>query len=177
MNPTTEIQDIPLTVEKDFLQRISSTGPVKALAELIWNGLDSGSPVVDVQFTKNHLGEIDEIRVIDKGEGIPHDEAPSLFGKLGDSWKKQMGRKHGRALHGKNGQGEAPCLLFGKPSCVAHQLLEGREGFRLQAVRQRQRTDPYACHFARFREIFRNGNDGRGQRNQRQPRSPYLGAY
>ncbi|MEO5712060.1 MAG: ATP-binding protein [Luteolibacter sp.] len=113
MNSTTEFQEIPLTVEKDFLQRISSTGPVKALAELIWNGLDSGSPSVEVEFTKNRLGEIDEIRVIDKGEGISHDEAPSLFGKLGDSWKKQMGRKHGRALHGKNGQGRLHAFSLG----------------------------------------------------------------
>lgn len=113
MNSNTEIQEIPLTVEKDFLQRISSTGPVKALAELIWNGLDSGSPSVEVEFTKNRIGEIDEIRVIDKGEGIPHDEAPTLFGKLGDSWKKQIGRKYGRALHGKNGQGRLHAFSLG----------------------------------------------------------------
>ena len=113
MNSATETQEIPLTVEKDFLQRISSTGPVKALAELIWNGLDSGSSSVEVEFTKNRLGEVDEIRVIDKGDGIPHDEAPSLFGKLGDSWKKQAGRKNGRALHGKNGQGRLHAFSLG----------------------------------------------------------------
>ena len=113
MSQISKNDTIELSVEKDFLQRISSTGAAKALAELIWNGLDSGSDTVAVELTKNNLGSIDEIRVIDKGTGIPHNQVTELFGKLGDSWKKIHGKIKGRALHGKNGQGRLHAFALG----------------------------------------------------------------
>ncbi|MBK1854625.1 ATP-binding protein [Verrucomicrobiaceae bacterium 5K15] len=113
MPETTKNGVISLTVEKDFLQRVSSTGAIKALAELIWNGLDSGSDSVQVEFSKNKLGAIDEIRVIDQGSGISYEESELFFGKLGDSWKKNHGKVNGRALHGKNGQGRLHAFALG----------------------------------------------------------------
>lgn len=104
---------IQISPKKDFLERLSSTSPISALAEVIWNGLDSSSDEVRVEFTRNKMDGIEEIRVIDKGTGIPLDEVEVLFGNLGDSWKKHKGRYNGRALHGKNGQGRLKAFALG----------------------------------------------------------------
>lgn len=104
---------IRISPKKDFLERLSSTSPISALAEIIWNGLDSSSNEVRVEFTRNKIDGIEEIRVIDSGTGIPLDEVETLFGNLGDSWKKNKGRHNGRALHGKNGQGRLKAFALG----------------------------------------------------------------
>lgn len=104
---------IRISPKKDFLERLTSTSPISALAEVIWNGLDSSSNEVRVEFTRNNMDGIEEIRVIDSGTGIPLDEVETLFGNLGDSWKKTTGRLNGRALHGKNGQGRLKAFALG----------------------------------------------------------------
>jgi hypothetical protein len=110
---STTSRRISISPKKDFLERLSSTSPISALAEVIWNGLDSASDEVRVEFTRNKLDGIEEIRVIDSGTGIPPDAVETLFGNLGDSWKKTKGRHKGRALHGKNGQGRLKAFALG----------------------------------------------------------------
>lgn len=110
---STSLKRISISPKKDFLERLSSTSPISALAEVIWNGLDSSSDEVRVEFTRNKMDGIEEIRVIDAGTGIPLDEVETLFGNLGDSWKRTKGRHHGRALHGKNGQGRLKAFALG----------------------------------------------------------------
>lgn len=105
---------IPISAKEDFLQRQAKTTPIKAVAELIWNGLDAGSDHVVVEIVENGITGIDEISVSDKGLGIPHDEVSELFGNLGDSWKKKKGRVNGRALHGKDGQGRFKAFALGE---------------------------------------------------------------
>jgi len=104
---------IAISPKRDFLERLSSTSSIKALAEVIWNGLDAGSDDIQVQLTRNSLDGIEEIRVVDSGAGIPIDDVESLFGNLGESWKKEKTRFHGRALHGKNGQGRLKAFALG----------------------------------------------------------------
>ena len=85
-----------------------------ALAEVIWNGLDADANRVAVRFDRNKLDTIDAIRVTDDGNGINFDHAGSLFGTLGDSWKKSRNRTSGgRGLHGKNGKGRFRTFRLG----------------------------------------------------------------
>lgn len=105
--------EIPLSVKKDFVARISNAPTLTALAELIWNGLDAVSDVVEVNCVTNGLGGIDEIRVKDYGFGISHSRLNELFGNLGSSWKKEKKRFLGRAQHGKNGQGRLTAFSLG----------------------------------------------------------------
>jgi hypothetical protein len=107
------VNHISIEAKEDFLERLSSASAITALAELIWNGLDAGSNEIDVRFVKNGLDGLDEIHVRDQGSGIPHDQVQDLFGNLGASWKKDAGRKYGRALHGKNGQGRFKAFALG----------------------------------------------------------------
>jgi hypothetical protein len=104
---------IAIAPKKDFLERLTSTSSLNALAELIWNGLDAGSDEIHVVLTVNDLGGLEEIRVEDSGTGIAHGELQVLFGNLGDSWKKKAGRLRDRSLHGKNGQGRFKAFALG----------------------------------------------------------------
>lgn len=111
MNATQNL--IPIAPKKDFLERLSSTSSINAVAELIWNGFDAGSDEVRVSLTVNNIGGLEEIRVEDDGSGIVFGEIVGLFGNLGDSWKKRAGRVKGRGLHGKNGQGRFKAFALG----------------------------------------------------------------
>lgn len=104
---------IAIEAKKDFLERLAVGSPVKAVSELIWNGLDAGADHVAVRFESNPLDGIEKIRVKDTGCGIEHGDIQSLFGNLGESWKKSKGRFKGRALHGKNGQGRFKAFGLG----------------------------------------------------------------
>lgn len=104
---------IAIEAKPDFLERLSSTTPIKAVAELIWNGLDAGSEQVSVRLEANALDGLEAIRVTDTGHGINQEHVQSLFGGLGNSWKRQRARHHGRALHGKNGQGRFKAFALG----------------------------------------------------------------
>ena len=74
-------------VQADFLERQAKARPVQAVAELIWNGLDADATRIDVRLEYGELGMI-KIVVRDNGQGIPLEEAPPLFTRLGGSWKK-----------------------------------------------------------------------------------------
>jgi hypothetical protein len=105
---------IPVNVKRDHLESLTSATPINALAELIWNGFDSGSEQVQVFLEFNKIGGISTIRVRDNGEGIDHALAYTQFGNLGESWKKNRGNnKAGRAYHGKNGKGRFKAFALG----------------------------------------------------------------
>jgi hypothetical protein len=110
MNPLNRIE---IEAKPDFLERLSTAPPIKALSELIWNGMDAGAEIVSVSLEQNGLDGITLIRVRDTGRGISHSEVQKLFGNLGNSWKKAKGRHAGRALHGKNGQGRFKAFALG----------------------------------------------------------------
>lgn len=104
---------IAISAQEDFLERQSSAPPLKALAELVWNGLDAGSESVEIRLVQNGIEGLEEIHVKDYGTGIQHSEIKELFGKLGASWKKEKNKINGRALHGKNGQGRLKAFSLG----------------------------------------------------------------
>ncbi len=108
------MRTIPFTPQKDFLARLSNAGSIQALSELIWNGLDARSDVIEVELERNAMDGLEELRVIDKGTGIFYPRLDSLFGDLGDSWKKDKSRENGRAIHGKKGQGRLKAFALGK---------------------------------------------------------------
>ena len=102
-------------VQPDFLERQSKAKPIQAVTELIWNGLDADASRVDVRLDYGEIG-MTKIVVRDNGHGIPHEDAPGLFTRLGGSWKKPGGRtkKKNRLLHGYEGRGRFKVFALGR---------------------------------------------------------------
>lgn len=102
-------------VQPDFLERQSKAKPVQAVAELIWNGLDADATRVDVRLDYGEL-RTTKIVVRDNGHGIPYQDAPELFTRLGGSWKKPGGRTKmkDRMLHGYEGRGRFKVFALGR---------------------------------------------------------------
>jgi len=102
-------------VQSDHLSKITSSQPIQALSELIWNSLDADSSSVDVKFEYNKLDTLAAIIVSDDGHGIPYADAPVLFQNLGGSWKRsrRISKEEGRFLHGQEGKGRFKALALG----------------------------------------------------------------
>lgn len=126
---------IPVNLSSDYLKSITVTSrPLLALAEVIWNGLDADAQRVVVRFDRNKLDTVEAIRVQDDGTGINYDHAGTLFGTLGDSWKKAKNRTTGgRGLHGKNGKGRF--RAFGLGSQITWATTAYRDGAGLVSYR------------------------------------------
>lgn len=107
------MKTITVSAQKDFLERLASVPPIKALAELIWNGLDAGSDRVQVRLEQNELSGLERIRVSDEGIGINHEHVEVLFGHLGNSWKKNKRVFKNRLMHGSNGEGRFKAFGLG----------------------------------------------------------------
>lgn len=105
---------IHVAVQPDFMKSLAAVRPLAALAEILWNGFDAANSTgVKVVLDVNKMGGLESLRIRDDGEGIPHAEIDTLFGNLGDSWKKAKVRQNGRALHGKNGKGRFKAFALG----------------------------------------------------------------
>ena len=102
-------------VHADFIERQAKAKPVPAVAEFIWNGLDADATRVNVRLEYGDLG-MKKIVVRDNGQGIPYEEAPNLFTRLGGSWKKPGGRTKtkNRMLHGYEGRGRFKAFALGR---------------------------------------------------------------
>lgn len=98
---------LSLLAQQDFLEReASGRDPIKAISELVWNGLDADATTVRIGFERNALGGVTAITVTDNGTGISPDRAEQDFARLGASWKRGKHRTDsGRAVHGKEGRG------------------------------------------------------------------------
>ncbi|MEQ5348815.1 ATP-binding protein [Proteus genomosp. 6] len=107
------MQPIDIKAHPDHLEKISKETPVKALAELIWNGFDAKAKSVHVKINNNDLDSIDSIEVIDTGDGIIFEKLDDLFGDLGGSWKKNAKKSGEDYLHGENGQGRFKSFSLG----------------------------------------------------------------
>ena len=102
-------------VQADFIERQAKAKPVQAVAEMIWNGLDTDATQVDVRLEVGDLG-MTKIVVRNNNQRIPHAAAPNLFTRLGGSWKKPGGHtktKH-RILHGYEGWGRFKAFALGR---------------------------------------------------------------
>ena len=96
-----------VALTKQHLERLAQTQPITGVIELIWNALDADADEISVEFGRNELDGIEEIRVVDDGHGMHPSEVQDLFGPLGDSWKRtaRLSRTKSRALHGREGRG------------------------------------------------------------------------
>ena len=108
-------QSYTVEVQPDFIERQSKAKPVQAVAELIWNGLDANAARVEVQLGYGELG-LNKTIVRDNGHGIPFDDAPKLFTRLGGSWKKpgEQTKTKKRMLHGYEGRGWFKVFALGR---------------------------------------------------------------
>ncbi len=108
------VQQYPVEVQPDYLEKITRAKPVHALSELVWNGLDADAKHVSVSFEHNAMGGLDRVTVRDNGLGLPRDKAPEYFSKLGGSWKKfHSTTPTGRSLHGQEGRGRFKAFAIG----------------------------------------------------------------
>lgn len=105
---------VHVIAKRDFLESLTTAKPLAALAELVWNGFDAGADQVRVFLELNEMDGIQTIRVRDYGHGIDYSKVETLFGSLGESWKKNGERQNGRALHGKNGKGRFKAFALGE---------------------------------------------------------------
>ena len=104
-----------IEVQPDFIERQAKAKPVPAVTELIWNSLDADATRVDVRLESGDLG-LTKIVVRDNGHGIPYDDAPRLFTRLGGSWKTPGGhtKTKNRMLHGYEGRGRFKVFALGR---------------------------------------------------------------
>ncbi len=81
--------------------------PEHAISEYVWNGFDAKATVVkiDIDFDNQELDTVKEIKVIDNGIGICHDELASKFKKFYESQKSIANTKDTDFTRGKNGYG------------------------------------------------------------------------
>ncbi|WP_159235611.1 ATP-binding protein [Raoultella terrigena] len=109
------MKNIDVILGKDHLEDISSAKPIPAIKEIIWNAFDSNSLIVKVLFHKySNTNTIEKVTIQDKGEGIPHHNVSSLFGSLGESWKKDAKKNGDRSLHGQYGKGRFKAFSLGE---------------------------------------------------------------
>lgn len=81
-------------------KHFASYDPVRALSELIWNGLDAGANLVSIETKNDQIGGTKQITVLDNGEGIDVEKIDESFKKFDDSSKKYQDD-----MHGSNGRG------------------------------------------------------------------------
>ena len=76
----------------------------KAIAEYIWNGFDAGATCVEIRYHANALGGVDDLWIIDNGNGIDYETLPLTFGAFLDSNKKQTFQRSSD-VRGRKGKG------------------------------------------------------------------------
>jgi len=111
------MSELVLQASDDLVSRLAHEGdPVRAVVELIWNGIDAEASTVTVRLERdNPMEAISAVHVQDDGHGISADEVGVTFGRIGDSWKKRSQRsKNGkRQLHGSLGEGRLRAFALG----------------------------------------------------------------
>jgi hypothetical protein len=116
--------------------------PEAGLAELIWNAFDEDATSVRVEIVTNELGGIDEIAIIDNGNGITLERATNAFATVGDSWKRMPGTlsKSKRPVHGRHGRGRYAAFALGA-SVRWDSTAQPVDGGLSQVVAQGRRSD------------------------------------
>lgn len=107
---------IRLEAADDHVERLAhEQDPVRAVLELIWNGLDADAHEVTVELARNEAGGIDGVVVTDDGHGMSPEAIDGDFRWIGNSWKRRSRRSRGegRPLHGRSGQGRLRVFALG----------------------------------------------------------------
>lgn len=146
---------IKVVAQRDTFLRIARARPLAAIAELIWNSLDADADNVSIYFDESELG-LRGVVVEDDGLGSTPSEAQEFFRRLGGSWKKPGARtsKHGRVLHGSQGQGRYKALSVGRSITWTYFYRQGDDilEFALMIVGD----DPSEVRFSQPRKSQRN---------------------
>jgi hypothetical protein len=138
---------------QDHLQQYVRRSAIDALTELIWNGLDAESDVVDVELelssvvdSGRELMHVTRVTVSDKGHGMSPEEAQEAFGSLGDSWKRTLNGRtvNGkRVLHGAEGRGRFFAYALGHRVRWRSVSQSGGAFTRVEIVGDRARIDGF----------------------------------
>ena len=172
-------EQVSVAVRDDFVARQTRAKPVPALAELIWNALDADATRVTVELSYEDLaGGLSRILVNDNGSGIRRDQAATLFGNLGGSWKRttrETPEGH-RRIHGQEGRGRYKAFALGKAVTwtVVQDRARRRAGGRLEGSVARQRRQPVARPVPRDREGRRRSQVAPGPRAEERRRREKL---
>lgn len=86
----------------------------KAMAEYIWNGFDAKASQIEIEVTRNEIGNISKITITDNGYGIPFKDLQTKFVPFFESEKELDPTLHrtSSAVHGKNGVGRLTFFQF-----------------------------------------------------------------
>lgn len=107
---------IQLEAASDLVQRLAyETQPLRAVIELIWNGLDADAHTVTVTIPRTDMDAVESVIVQDDGHGMSPEACESAFRSVGGSWKRAARRSQGegRPLHGQSGQGRLRAFALG----------------------------------------------------------------
>jgi hypothetical protein len=85
-----------------------------SISEYIWNGFDAMATKVMVNLSKNEMGEVKSITIIDNGYGINLDTLQTKFKPVFESEKAidKNSNKNTSTFHGKNGVGRLTFFNF-----------------------------------------------------------------
>lgn len=99
-----------VVITEEAIKKLFKIPAIIALSEAIWNAIDAKAKNIYIEFTKNQLGAIQEIRITDDGDGIPFDKFEEYFLQYQKSWKREAEGD----FHGKNGEGRFKLLAISK---------------------------------------------------------------
>lgn len=95
-------------IEKDKISQ--------SISEYVWNSYDANANEIEINFIKDTLERIIEVKIIDNGDGISYEELDEKFGYLLQSQKKSISqeRRIDSNLHGQKGIGRLTFDYFAK---------------------------------------------------------------
>lgn len=90
--------ELSVQVTSDSIKKKFKTSePIKAIFELVWNGLDACANTVSIEIERNQLEGLMSVTISDNGNGINFDRAKECsFMKFDDSNKKTDINTHGK---------------------------------------------------------------------------------
>jgi hypothetical protein len=83
----------------------------KAIAEYIWNGFDAGATIININFSGNEIGTLDNFSISDDGSGISLDNISDTFGNFMVSLKANS-FSVSEFVKGKKGKGRYSFSTF-----------------------------------------------------------------
>lgn len=80
------MSELVLQASDDLVARLAhERDAVRAVVELIWNGIDAEAAAVTVELRRDVADAIASVVVTDDGHGISSDEVETTFGRIGGS--------------------------------------------------------------------------------------------
>lgn len=96
---------------KGIKNRLKNIKPFKSISEYVWNGFDAGANSIQINYTLNDIGFVDNLSVEDNGRGIPINLVDNKFKPVLSSEKREKESQQ-TLIHGKNGLGRLTFYHF-----------------------------------------------------------------